>query len=79
MNLYNLDMIILANRAITQKDSKAQAQILKIPYDEYGFFTELHPKLAPTETTTGGIFLAGACQFPRDIPDCVQSTMDFPL
>ncbi|MEW6102244.1 MAG: CoB--CoM heterodisulfide reductase iron-sulfur subunit A family protein [bacterium] len=68
-----VDMVVLANGAIPQKDSKTLAQILKIPYDEYGFFTELHPKLAPSETTTGGIFLAGSCQFPKDIPDCVQS------
>ncbi|MEW6681020.1 MAG: disulfide reductase, partial [bacterium] len=67
------DLIVLANGAIPQKDSKNLGKILHIPYDEYGFFTELHPKLAPSETTTGGIFLAGSCQFPKDIPDCVQS------
>lgn len=67
------DMVVLANGAVSQPDSKNLAQILRIPYNEYGFFTELHPKLAPVETTTGGIFLAGACQFPKDIPDAVQS------
>jgi heterodisulfide reductase subunit A len=36
-----------------------------------GFFLERHPKLAPVETASQGIYLAGACQFPKDIPDSV--------
>ena len=36
-----------------------------------GFFLERHPKLAPVNTFTDGIFIAGACQGPRDIPDTV--------
>ncbi len=36
-----------------------------------GWFLERHPKLAPVSTFTDGIFLAGACQGPKDIPDTV--------
>jgi heterodisulfide reductase subunit A len=36
-----------------------------------GFFLEKHPKLAPTATLTDGIFIAGACQGPKDIPASV--------
>jgi heterodisulfide reductase subunit A len=36
-----------------------------------GWFAEAHPKLRPVETSTAGIFLAGACQGPRDVPDTV--------
>ena len=36
------------------------------------FFAEAHPKLKPVETNTAGIFLAGACQNPKDIPDSVS-------
>jgi heterodisulfide reductase subunit A len=36
-----------------------------------GFFLERHPKLAPVNTFTDGIFLAGCCQGPKDIPDTV--------
>lgn len=36
-----------------------------------GWFLERHPKLAPVSTFTDGIFLAGACQGPKDIPDAV--------
>ncbi|MFH0794865.1 MAG: 4Fe-4S binding protein, partial [bacterium] len=35
------------------------------------FFMERHPKLAPVNTFTDGIFLAGCCQGPKDIPDTV--------
>ena len=43
----------------------------RVSYDKHGFFNEAHPKLRPVETNTAGIFLAGACQAPRDIPDTV--------
>ncbi|HVO37030.1 MAG TPA: 4Fe-4S binding protein, partial [Candidatus Acidoferrum sp.] len=36
-----------------------------------GFLLEAHPKLRPLESSTAGIFLAGACQGPKDIPDTV--------
>ena len=40
-------------------------------YDEWGFYKESHPKLRPVETNTAGVFLAGACQSPKDIPTAV--------
>lgn len=67
------DMVVLASGAISQLGTKELAQILRIPINEHGFFQELHPKLSPVETVTKGIFLAGACQFPKDIPDTVAS------
>ena len=36
-----------------------------------GFFLELHPKLAPINTASDGLFIAGTCQGPKDIPDSV--------
>ena len=42
------------------------AQKMHISYDPYQFFAEAHPKLKPVETNTAGIFLAGACQAPKD-------------
>ena len=64
-------MVILADAMVPKYDSVKVAQTLGIPYDTYRFFTELHPKLAPVETVTSGIFLAGACSGPKDIPDTV--------
>ena len=42
-------------------------------YDQYGFISTAHPKLRPVETTTAGIFVAGAVQSPSDIPDSIAS------
>jgi heterodisulfide reductase subunit A len=39
--------------------------------DTNDFFTEAHPKLRPVESPTAGIFLSGACQGPKDIPETV--------
>ena len=47
------------------------AQKLGIGYDADGWLSEAHPKLRPVETNTAGIFLAGACQGPKDIPESV--------
>jgi heterodisulfide reductase subunit A len=65
------DMVVLANGLEPKKDSKELAQLFHISYDQYGFYNELHPKLAPVETAISGVFLAGACQAPKDIPDTV--------
>lgn len=66
------DMVVLATAMIPQPESKKLAQTIGIPYDSYGFFNEVHPKLRPVESSTGGVFLAGACQSPRDIPESVS-------
>jgi heterodisulfide reductase subunit A len=62
---------VLGTAAIPQADVKAMAQKLGIGYDGDGWLAEAHPKLRPVETNTAGIFLAGACQGPKDIPDTV--------
>jgi heterodisulfide reductase subunit A len=65
------DLVVLAAAMVPQTDATELAQKLNIPYDKYGFFTEVHPKLEPVSSVTKGIFLTGASQFPRDIPDTV--------
>lgn len=65
------DMVVLATAMIAQQDASELAQTIGIPYDKYGFYNEAHPKLRPIESTTGGVFLAGACQSPKDIPESV--------
>jgi heterodisulfide reductase subunit A len=65
------DMVVLATAGIANKGSEELAQKLHVSYDAYHFFAEAHPKLKPVETNTAGIFLAGACQAPRDIPESV--------
>jgi heterodisulfide reductase subunit A len=65
------DLVVLAPAMIPSKGAKKLAEILNITAGTFGFYTESHPKLRPVETNTAGIFLAGACQSPKDIPDSV--------
>mgnify|MGYP001626182624 CR=1 FL=1 len=65
------DMVILATALEPRKDAKELARIFNIPLDKNGFFLEKHPKLAPFSTVNRGVFVAGACQGPKDIPDSV--------
>ena len=66
-----VDLVVLATAVQSQDGAEALAQKLHVSYDPYKFFAEAHPKLKPVETNTAGIFLAGACQAPRDIPETV--------
>ncbi len=63
------DMVVLATAIMPPNGDLAK--MLRIPTDEHGFLQEAHPKLRPVETLTAGVFLAGAAQFPKDIPDTV--------
>lgn len=66
------DMVVLANGITASSGAEELARKLGISYDEYGFYSEAHPKLRPVETNTAGIYLAGCCQAPKDIPDSVS-------
>jgi heterodisulfide reductase subunit A len=65
------DLVVLATATIPRADSTEMGQRLRISTDEHGFFSEVHPKLRPLESATAGVFLAGAAQFPKDIPETV--------
>jgi heterodisulfide reductase subunit A2 len=67
----DVDMVILATGFEPQVDTASVAAQFGISRSRDGFFAERHPKLAPVETVTEGIYLAGACQSPKDIPDSV--------
>ena len=66
------DMVVLATAAVANGGAEELAQKMHISYDNYNFYSEAHPKLKPVETNTAGIFLAGACQAPKDIPETVS-------
>lgn len=67
------DMVVLATAGVATKGQEELAQKLHVSYDAYKFFAEAHPKLKPVETNTAGIYLAGACQAPKDIPESVAA------
>lgn len=66
-----VDMVVLAVGLEGQADSQDVRRMFNISCSNEGFFLERHPKLAPVSTATDGIFLAGCCQGPKDIPDTV--------
>ncbi len=66
------DMVVLATAVMPQKGADTLAQKLGISYDKYHFYSEAHAKLRPVECATAGIYLAGACQGPKDIPETVS-------
>ena len=66
-----VDMVVLATGLEPRADAQEIRRRFNIGCGNEGFFQERHPKLAPVNTFTDGIFIAGACQGPRDIPDTV--------
>jgi len=65
------DMVVLATAMRPPEGSEKLAKKLKIALDKDGFLSEAHPKLRPVESVTPGMFLAGAAQAPKDIPEAV--------
>jgi len=61
----------LAVGLIPARGSDRLAEMLGIARDQDGWFSELDYNADPTETERGGVFVAGACQAPKDIPDTV--------
>jgi len=66
-----VEMVILCTAMEARPDAGAVSRIFGISIGSDGFFQEEHPKLEPVSTPTSGVFLAGACQGPKDIPDTV--------
>jgi heterodisulfide reductase subunit A2 len=66
-----VDMVILSTGLEAHKDAQDVARMFNISCGTGGFFIERHPKLDPVATMTDGVFVAGCCQSPKDIPDTV--------
>ena len=65
------DLVVLLTAITPAKGAKEVGKLFGVSVGKDGFFTEAHPKLKPVDTTTAGVFLAGTCQGPKDIPDTV--------
>ena len=66
-----VDMVILCVALEPRHDAGEITKILRLGRSGDGFFLERHPKLDPVATMSEGIFIAGCCQSPKDIPDTV--------
>jgi len=66
-----VELLVLSTGMLPAKSAQEVARTLHISRSPDGFFLEKHPKLAPVDTATDGIYLAGAAQGPKDIPNAV--------
>jgi heterodisulfide reductase subunit A len=65
------DMVVLSTCLTPRKDASQLAETLGIDVDQYDFFEPVDRILRPVDTKVGGIFVAGYCQSPVDIPEAV--------
>ena len=66
-----VDMVILCTALEARSDAEQVAKTFAINQRADGFFLERHVKLDPVATPTAGVFIAGCCEGPKDIPDTV--------
>jgi heterodisulfide reductase subunit A len=66
-----VDMVILCSALEARSDAENVSRLFTLNRRADGFFLERHVKLDPVATPTEGIFIAGCCEGPRDIPDTV--------
>jgi len=67
----NVGMVILSIGIQPCHDSDSIQRLCTLSRTPDGFFMEAHPKLRPVDAPTGGIFLAGCAESPKDIKDSV--------
>lgn len=65
-----VDLVVLAVGMVPGQGAPLR-EVLKLPVGNDGFFLEAHPKLRPLETVLDGIYLAGACQGPKDLSESI--------
>ena len=66
-----VDMVLLCSAMEPREDALDVARTFGLSTGRDGFFLEEHPKLEPVSTSSAGVFVAGTCQGPKDIPDTV--------
>jgi heterodisulfide reductase subunit A len=67
----SVGMVILSIGIEPRQDNTIIQRLLTLSRTSDGFFMEAHPKLKPVDTPTGGVFLAGCAESPKDIKDSV--------
>lgn len=68
---FKVDMVVLAVGLVPAPGTEELSRILGVNRDNDGWFSELDYNGSPTDTERGGIYVAGMCQGPKDIPDTV--------
>jgi heterodisulfide reductase subunit A len=68
---HETDMVVLSVGLCPRSDNREIIDLLKLSQSSDLFYLEAHPKLRPVDTASDGVYLAGVCQGPKDIPDAV--------
>lgn len=68
----NADLVVLSVGIRPNEDASAIAEKFGITCDDTGFFSCADEKCGPVKTLKPGIFIAGTCKEPMDIPDSVM-------
>ncbi|MDZ7262918.1 MAG: hydrogenase iron-sulfur subunit, partial [candidate division KSB1 bacterium] len=71
VEVHELSMVVLSVGVIPRLDSEPIQRLLTLSRTADGFFMESHPKLKPVDAPTGGVFLAGCAESPKDVKDSV--------
>ncbi len=66
------NLVVLVTGMVPRRNEELN-NLLKLPLGKDGFFNEIHPKLRPVETMVDGVYIAGACQGPRNSSESVAS------
>lgn len=69
------DMVILCPAMVPTEASQDLANLLDTSRDKFGFFEELHGRTDVAQSKIKGIYLAGTCQSPKDIPTSMSQGM----
>ena len=64
------DLVVLCPAMVPTSNARLLAQ-LGVKADEYGFLHGAGGQLTKTETGVPGVYMCGACEAPKDIPDSV--------
>jgi heterodisulfide reductase subunit A len=65
------EMVILSVGIEPRHDADVVQRLFNLSTAADGFYLEAHPKLRPVDTATGGVFLAGCAEGPKDIKETV--------
>jgi heterodisulfide reductase subunit A len=69
------DMVVLCPAIVPSEASHNLASRLEVPQDKFRFFAELHGRADAAQSKIKGIYLAGTCQGPKDIPSSMNQGM----
>jgi heterodisulfide reductase subunit A len=66
------DLVVLSCAMTPSPGTEKIAEMFGVPLGELGFFEALDEKVALARTNVNGVYLAGTCHGPKDIPESVE-------